>query len=50
MKKTFILHFDSLEVLNELSEKQTADLFLAIRDYNIWKENKKRFAFIKICV
>jgi hypothetical protein len=34
-RKSLILHFDSLDVLDELSEKQTADLFIAIRDYNL---------------
>ena len=37
-RTSFILHFDSLEVLNELSKEQIADLFIAIRDYNLWKE------------
>lgn len=39
-RKSFILHFDSLDVLDELSEKQISDLFLAIRDYNSWKDTK----------
>ena len=39
-RKSFILHFDSLEVLNELSKEQIADLFIAIKDYNLWKEVK----------
>jgi len=34
MKKSFILHIDSLEVLNELSKEQIAELFIAIKDYN----------------
>jgi hypothetical protein len=34
-RKSLILHFDSLEVLNELSKEQIADLFLAIKDYNL---------------
>lgn len=39
-RKSLILHFDSLDVIDELSEKQTSDLFIAIRDYNLWKEIK----------
>ena len=39
-KKSFILHFDSLDVLEELSKEQIADLFIAIKDYNLWKEVK----------
>lgn len=37
-RKSFILHFDSLDILEELSKEQIADLFIAIRDYNLWKE------------
>lgn len=39
-RKSLILHFDSLDVIDELSEKQIAELFIAIRDYNLWKEIK----------
>jgi len=41
-KTSFILHLDSLSVLDELSKDQVADLFLAIRNYNlIGKHNLK---------
>jgi hypothetical protein len=33
-RKSLILHFDSLDVLDELNEEQIAKLFIAIRDYN----------------
>lgn len=39
-RKSLILHFDSLEVLNELNNEQIANLFVAIRDYNLQKEVK----------
>jgi len=39
-RKSLILHFDSLEVLDELSKEQIAELFIAIRDYNLWKKIK----------
>ncbi len=34
MKTSFILHLDSLEVLDELSTEQAGELLLAMRDYN----------------
>ena len=34
-RKSLILHFDSLDVLEELSKEQIAELFIAIRDYNL---------------
>ena len=37
-RSSFILHFDSLDVFEELSKEQIADLFIAIRDYNLWKD------------
>ena len=37
-RSSFILHFDSLDILEELSKEQIADLFIAIRDYNLWNE------------
>ena len=40
MKKSFILHKDSLDVLDDLSKEQIADLFIAIRDYNNGNEVK----------
>jgi len=40
IRKSLILHFDSLDVLDELSKEQIADLFIAIRDYNLWKDIK----------
>lgn len=33
-KQSFILHLDSLEVLDKLSDSECAELFKAIRDYN----------------
>ena len=38
MKKSFIIHKDSLDVLDDLDDKQTAELFRAIKDYNQGKE------------
>jgi len=35
---SIILHLDSLEILDKLTEEQLAELFLAIRDYNQGKE------------
>ena len=34
MKKSFILHLDSLDVLDELSPEQVKELMIAIRNYN----------------
>ena len=34
-RKSFILHYDSLDVIDELSNDQIAQLFKAIRDYNL---------------
>ena len=39
-KTSFILHLDSLKVLDSLTKEQIADLFLAIRDYNLGAEIK----------
>lgn len=44
MKKGFILYLDSLSVLDELDDKQTAILFRALRDYNLGKEPELDFA------
>ena len=38
MRRSFLLHIDSLEVLDELSNDQVCELFKAIRDYNQGKE------------
>lgn len=38
MKKSFILHIDSLDILDELDKDQIAELFVAMRDYNKWCE------------
>lgn len=40
MRKSFILHNDSLDVVNELTTDQKAELFQAIIDYNCGKEVK----------
>lgn len=40
MKKSFILHLDSLEVLDVLTPEQTKELFLAFRDYHLGNEIK----------
>lgn len=40
MRKSFILHNDSLDVVNELTIEQKAELFQAIIDYNCGKEVK----------
>lgn len=39
-KKSFIIHIDSLSVLDELTDQQTAELFRAIYDYHAGKEIK----------
>lgn len=39
-KKSFLLHIDSLDVIEELSGDQTKELILAFRDYNIGLEPK----------
>ena len=44
MKTGFILHLDSLAVLDELTNEQAGILFKAIRDYNLGKEPKLDFA------
>ncbi len=36
-RKSLILHFDSLDIIDELNKEQIGDLFIAIRDYNLWK-------------
>ena len=40
MKKSFILHNDSLDILDEISIEQAGKLFLAIRNFNIGKEQE----------
>lgn len=37
-KKSFIIHIDSLDVLDDLDDKNIAELFKAIRDYNKYGE------------
>ena len=44
MKTGFILHLDSLSVLDELTNEQSGILFKAIRDYNSGKEPELDFA------
>ena len=44
MKTGFILHLDSLSVLDELTNEQAGILFKAIRDYNSGKEPELGFA------
>ena len=44
MKTGFILHLDSLAVLDELTNEQAGVLFKAIRDYNLGKEPELDFA------
>jgi hypothetical protein len=44
MKTGFILHLDSLSVLDELTNEQAGILFKAIRDYNSGKEPELDFA------
>ena len=39
-KKSFIIHLDSLEILDDLDDKNIAELFRAIRDYNKYGETK----------
>lgn len=39
-RKSFLIHIDSLDVLDELNDTQIAELFKAIRDYNLGKEPK----------
>jgi hypothetical protein len=34
-RKSFILHLDSLDVLDELSKEEIADLFIAMKNYNL---------------
>jgi hypothetical protein len=40
MKKSFLIHLDSLEILDELSDEQIAKLFKAIRSYHLGLEPK----------
>jgi len=40
MKKSFILHFDALEILDELTDEQCGLLFKACRDFNLGLEPK----------
>ena len=40
MKKSFILHNDSLDILDEISIEQAGKLFIAIRNFNICKEQE----------
>lgn len=44
MKTGFILHLDSLSVLDELTNEQAGILFNAIRDYHLGKEQELDFA------
>lgn len=44
MKTGFILHLDSLSVLDELTNEQAGILFKALRDYNQGKEPELDFA------
>jgi hypothetical protein len=44
MKTGFILHFDSLNVLDELTDEQAGILFKAIRAYNLGEELNLDFA------
>lgn len=44
MKTGFILHLDSLSVLDELTNEQAGILFKALRDYNEGKEPQLDFA------
>ena len=44
MKTGFILHLDSLAVLDELTNEQAGILFKAIRDYNLGVEPELDFA------
>lgn len=39
-RKSFVIHVDSLEVLDELSDQQAAELLRAMRDYHLGKEIK----------
>ena len=43
MKKSFILHIDSLSVLDELTNEQAGQLFKAIHNYQIGKDVKLDF-------
>lgn len=40
MRKSFILHLDSLEILDELEPEQQGQLLVAMRDYTMGKEVK----------
>jgi len=40
MKKSFLIHLDSLEILDELTDEQIAKLFKAIRSYHSGQEIK----------
>lgn len=44
MKKSFILHLDSLEIFDELTNEQAGILFKAIKSYNEGKEIELDFA------
>jgi len=44
MKESFILHLDSLSVLDELTNEQAGILFKALRDYNEGKEPELDFS------
>ncbi len=39
MKKSFIMHLDSLDILDLLSSEQAGELFMAIRNYHLNKIN-----------
>jgi len=40
VKKSFVIHLDSLDILEDLNAEQTRELVLAWRDYNLGKEPK----------
>ena len=44
MKKSFILHLDSIEVLEQLTDEQAGQLFKAIRDYHLGIDPQLDFA------
>jgi hypothetical protein len=41
MKKSFIVHLDSLEILDELSDDQAGKLLKAFRDFHREIEDRK---------
>lgn len=40
MKKSFMIHVDSLDVLDDLTKEQAAELFFAIKNFHNGKEEK----------